>query len=148
MGYVAVIDDADAHLASERWTALIRKHTVYAGRCERRNGRAYTVMLHRRVTGCEQGTEPDHIDGDGLNNRRSNLRVGGRGPNMANTGSRGGSSEYKGVFWAKDRHKWRAQIEVNGKRIHIGSFTWEVDAALAYNFAAHDAWGEFARLNT
>lgn len=66
---------------------------------------------------------------------------------MANSGSRGGSSQYKGVFWWKQHGKWCARIVVDGRQKHLGLFKEEPDAARAYDQAARAAWGEFARTN-
>lgn len=91
----------------------------------------------------------DHIDGNGLNNQRRNLRPCTTAQNAANqTQQKGRSSLYKGVSWRKGRNKWRAGIKVNGKQINLGDFTNETEAALAYNKAAAEHFKEFARLNT
>lgn len=91
---------------------------------------------------------PDHIDGDGLNNQRLNLRQSTKSQNNMNTNKgQGYSSKYKGVTWDKARKKWKCGIKINGKQIFIGRFIEEDDAALAYNQKASELFGEFSRLN-
>jgi hypothetical protein len=91
---------------------------------------------------------PDHIDRDGLNNRESNLRQASDGQQAANQGLRtDNTSGYKGVYWRSDRAKWRAQIQVDGKRRHLGYFSDENMAAKAYDLAVLETWGPFAVLN-
>jgi hypothetical protein len=105
-------------------------------------GRFRTVLMHQLLTGWPL---TDHIDGNGLNNQRSNLRLATNSQNLCNSGSRGGSSPFKGV--SRQNRKWRAVIEVGGTRTHLGYFDDEVEAARAYDAAALRLHGDFARLN-
>jgi len=112
------------------------------------------VYLHRFVMSNILGrplksTERvDHINGNGLDNRRCNLRLCEHKQNMANQGSRKNtSSKYKGVTFYKRDQKWQAKISPNGKTIHLGYFDSEIEAAKAYNRKAVEVFGEFARLN-
>lgn len=89
----------------------------------------------------------DHKNHDTLDNRRCNLRVCERWQNLQNNASRGGSSKYNGVSWNKLNRNWRVQICVNYRRIHVGSFKSEFNAALAYDKAARKHFGEFACTN-
>jgi hypothetical protein len=91
----------------------------------------------------------DHKDGDGLNNQRANLRPATNSRNGANRlySKPNPSSPYRGVWWAKVNKKWRSAIKVDGKYIHLGLFTDEVEAALAYDDAARKFFGEFSRPN-
>ena len=101
------------------------------------------LYMHSLITGF---AEVDHWDGDGLNNRRSNLREVTHAQNMGNARKQYGcSSQYKGVYWGGK--KWQAQIGVNHGTRYLGRFVNEEDAARAYDAAALEAWGEFARLN-
>lgn len=87
----------------------------------------------------------DHIDGDGLNNQRHNLRIASHSENMRNRIASGGVSRFKGVWL--DRRAWRAEIQLNGRKIRLGSYTKEVEAAKAYDRAAIIYHGEFAATN-
>lgn len=91
----------------------------------------------------------DHINGDGFDNRRENLRLVTPQQNSANQSIRAdrGSSRFKGVYWAKKANKWAACIKKNYHTIGLGAFSDELDAARAYNEAATRIFGEFARLN-
>ncbi len=108
-----------------------------------------TIYLHREIVGAEPGVEVDHRDGDGLNNRRANLRVTTHRLNLANqrTQQRPKSSRFKGVSFYKRDGRWEASIKVDGRKRRLGCFDDEIEAAKAYNAAALAAWGEFARLN-
>jgi hypothetical protein len=92
--------------------------------------------------------EVDHRDGNKLDNRKNNLRIGNRSQNSANKKLYcTNTSGFKGVTYCKQNCKWRAQITVNYKNKNLGYFTDILDAARAYNTAAKSAFGEFARLN-
>lgn len=96
----------------------------------------------------EDGFWVDHINGDTLDNRRSNLRlctVSGNNHNRMK--SKNNTSGYKGVSWLKQNQKWRAYIKVNSKDKHLGCYLDKEDAARAYDKAAKEYFGEFARLN-
>ena len=90
----------------------------------------------------------DHIDGNGLNNQRNNLRKATHQENMMNRQSnKNSSSQFKGVHWYERTNKWQARITFNQKRISLGYFTSEIDAAKTYNKKALELFGEFAKLN-
>lgn len=100
------------------------------------DGRPTTIKMHRLIMDAGPGEEVDHVNGNGLDNRRSNLRIATRSQNARNSMSRGGSSRFKGVYWYpyKDgRPRWRAQIRVGGKRKSLGYFDDEIEAARAYD---------------
>lgn len=103
--------------------------------------------LHREIMGNPEGLVVDHINGDILDNRKYNLRVCTTKENIRNSKPQEGTSTYKGVSWDKDRNKWIAQIKVDRKGIHLGRFDSEIQAAEAYDNAAINYYGEYARLN-
>ncbi len=91
----------------------------------------------------------DHINCDGLDNRRANLRLATRQQNKCNSRPRArrGTSRYKGVWWDKERRKWRAAVGYNGKTKHLGAFDNDIEAAKARDVAAKKYHGQFAWLN-
>lgn len=90
----------------------------------------------------------DHINGNPLDNRRSNLRITDKRGNAQNSAKhKDASSYFKGVTWDKSRRKWMVQIVIDGVRTHLGRFAIEEDAARAYDEAAKQHFGEFARCN-
>jgi hypothetical protein len=145
-GYEAVIDAADVHLVEGwNWHADVKRNTVYAGRSGPRPEQR-KIHLHRAIMGDPDGLEIDHIDGDGLNNRRANLRAATHGQNQRNRGAQSNnSSGFKGVSWDKPTGKWRAQIEVNGKNKHLGRYNTPEAAHAAYCKASDVLHGEFGR---
>lgn len=140
-----VIDRADESLTRGFHWKLLANGYVMAQRGN------FTIYLHRLIAGAGPDELVDHIDQDPLNNRTNNLRIATKGQNGANRGADrrrlGTSSHHKGVSWQKARSCWCAYIHVNGKTRYLGRFPTEGDAALAYNKAALETWGEFARLN-
>jgi hypothetical protein len=107
-----------------------------------------TISLHRYIMGNPGGFEIDHIDRNKLNNQKSNLRICTRRQNAANQKFReNGTSKYRGVSWDGRRKTWLSQIRINNKKIRIGGFDTEMDAARAYNAFAKIFHGAFATLN-
>lgn len=150
-GYVAIVDVADAGaVAAHNWHARVDENTVYAWTSivdEMGNRRG--VSLHSFL--CDSTDLVDHKDGDGLNNRRSNLRPATHHQNQCNKRlSKNNLSGYKGVrfaAWVSGQNKWRAQIMVNGRRKSLGYHATPEDAAHSYDASAIELFGEFARLN-
>lgn len=107
------------------------------------------VAMHRAIASPAPGMEVDHINGDGLDNRRANLRVCTKSQNQRGqrVQGRNKTSVFKGVCWLKDRSRWGAHIKVSRKSVYLGTFKSEIDAALAYDAAARTYFGEFARPN-
>jgi hypothetical protein len=153
-GMVAIVDAADYDFLMQ-WKWHIcggkRERTWYAARnapISRGKQIQTRVMMHREILGAEPGTRIDHIDGDGLNNTRKNLRFCTHQQNLCNRPAQiNNTSGYKGVYWHKRASKWVAQISENGKRKYLGRFANAEDAAHAYDAAAKELYGEFARLN-
>lgn len=141
-GKVAIVNPDDYPAPSElKWHANLIHGVWYA---QHTTAGKYVIGLHTFLTGYR---EVDHLDGDGLNNRRENLRDAD-GRNSANTHShRDGTSQYKGVSWHESRHKWTAQLTVCGRKQHLGYFAVETDAARAYDEAARQIHREFGRFN-
>jgi hypothetical protein len=141
-GHIALIDDADLPevLAAGRWRVHLERQTVYVRRTVSHTQSQY---LHTFLTGFAM---TDHRNGDGLDNRRENLRLADASLNQANRIRLRGTSGYRGVT----RHKcgrWQAAIKVRGQHRYLGLFSKPEEAAQAYDAAALAAWGEYARPN-
>jgi hypothetical protein len=102
------------------------------------------IRMHQQILGFNGG---DHRDGNGLNCCDYNIRAASQRQNSENQRKRAGSSRYKGVSWHRCGGKWRAYIVVNYHQINLGLFGDEEGAARAYDAAAIEYFGEFARLN-
>lgn len=152
-GRVAWVDQADyAELARFRWSADACRTGFYAKRNTGTVGIDRTSeYMHRRILGLlpGDGLVADHINGDGLDNRRTNLRVATVAGNSYNMRHRSGkTSRYKGVSWSTRRSHWVVQIRgFAGPSRYLGSFADEEDAARAYDQEAVKRFGEFARVN-
>lgn len=142
-GLVALVDDKDFGRVSQfHWSAKLNSNRTgwYASR---RVGN-HSVYLHRYIMDAKPEEDVDHRDRFGLNNLRSNLRLCSTAQNMANQVKRAGTL-YKGVF--KSGRRWGAQMTVRRKHLHLGRYEVIEDAARAYDVAARQHFGEFARLN-
>jgi hypothetical protein len=123
MGKVAVIDDEDYPLiANYKWHASRSRYVWYAKSNVRNNGKKTTIQMHRVLLGLVpgDGVVVDHRDGDGLNNRKSNLRASTNAVNMQNKKHVAAMSGSMGVH--KFRHKWRVNVMRDGKRYEVGVF--------------------------
>jgi hypothetical protein len=150
-GQIAVIDDEDWPLISTyKWFALHNGGNWYA-RTTRRNetGRKTVISMHRLLLGLPSGKEVDHRDGNGLNNRRQNLRTATSLQNNQNQRHMKprNTSGFKGVSFHKQCKTWRADIRKDGKLIYLGLFPTKASAAQAYDDAARQLFGEFAAPN-
>lgn len=144
-GKYALVDDADFEWLNQ-WSWHARgKRNVYVVR----KGYGKYLLMHRELVGVPPGFILDHINGNTLDNRRSNLRVCTNQQNLMNAKlAVTNTSGFKGVCWHKGRKKWKAQINVDkNTRAHIGLFDDKHHAALAYDLWAKDIYGEFARTN-
>lgn len=150
-GQFSLIDGIDADLADFKWCAMVATGGgFYAVRNSLGPNRT-AILLHRvileRMTGrpLAKIELTDHINEDKLDNRRANLRIATNAENLQNRGKyRTNTSGFKGVSWDRGRGKWRANIGVNGKYIHLGYFTTPEAAHEAYCAAALEMHGEFA----
>lgn len=151
-GRVALVDDEDYMLVSEYrwriWEAAARPGHGASGpyavaNYYKANGRRSVIKMHKLLTG---NVQTDHVNGNGLDNRRENLRKATGSQNGANRKG-WGKSNFLGVDWQSDAGKWRARVKKFGVRRSLGLFATEEAAALAYDEAAREIHGEFARLN-
>jgi hypothetical protein len=144
-GKFALVDPEDyADLVGYKWCAAKQGRTFYAVCC----AAGVQIRMHRVITNAGPGQVCDHINHDGLDDMRSNLRLCSRRENGRNQQRRtGGTSRYKGVTWHKGDRKWHARIYHNGRCHHLGAFASEIAAAQAYDRAALALYGEFACLD-
>ena len=104
--------------------------------------------MHRLILNAPQNKLVDHVDGNGLNNRKTNLRLCNYTQNAWNRRpAAGGHSKYKGVTWNNNSKGWYVRICKDYKSIYLGCFDNEIEAALAYDHKAEELFGEFAYLN-
>lgn len=150
-GQVAIVDPYYSEcLGDMLWGAHWDRHTrsFYARREDYSTGVRTRVWMHRAIAEARPGEFVDHINHNPLDNRRSNLRVCSNTENMRGRGLFcNNTSGYKGVSVEKSTNSWRAYINGNGKRIHIGTFPTALEAALAYDEAAIKYFGEYALTN-
>jgi hypothetical protein len=153
-GKVATVDDADFDRVNAfKWYAYKDRNTWYARRSvpsEKAGGRfSAAVLMHRFILGAAKGQPVDHINGDGLDNRRQNIRVCSSKDNARNSKrSLANTSGKKGVHWDAAAGRWRARICVDRKLIYVGSFRDLDAAAAAYDAAAVKYFGQYAKTNS
>ena len=163
-GKFAIVDDADyGAVGAFKWYCLEIKHkwsptTYYAAR-RIHPGRGGVVLMHRVIMGLERidRRTVDHIDNNGLNNTRSNMRVATRQQNNQHNRwhkTPRSSSRFKGVHYTRMKggcgvlsKPWAARISLNGRHVFIGRFATENEAAIAYDERARELHGEFATPN-
>ena len=146
-GRVALVDDEDfVELNEFKWYAnKMRGNTYYA---VRNISPRKAIRMHRVILGAISGQEVDHIDHNGLNNQRENIRLCSRAQNQMNQQKqKNTSSQFKGVSWHKQDKKWRTRITHRGQEIFLGLFKNERVAARTYDKKARELFGEFAKTN-
>jgi hypothetical protein len=149
-GLFAIVDAKDyLKLCMFKWYAKKSYGTFYARRTYYENGKKKEISMHRQIMDPAEGFCVDHRNHIGLDNRRTNLREATHAQNNYNRKKieGAGSSIYKGVMFHKDHNKFYASIKVNRRKIFLGYFDSEIDAAKAYDAAAIKYFGEFASLN-
>jgi hypothetical protein len=144
---IAVIDIEDLSLIDgHNWYAKIQGNTAYAVRKDHSRDRSFNIPMHRIIVNAPCEFLVDHIDGNGLNNRRSNLRLATVAQNQHNKKlQKNNKSGFKGVSFRQDRNNWVARIGINSKYICLGSFDTPELAHLAYCKASMRLHGEFGR---
>ncbi len=111
-------------------------------------GKRAKIYMHREILQLFGDMEVDHVDSDGLNNQRKNLRICSAAENQYHRRKQiNNTSGYKGVSWHRLRCRWQAQIKANGKKVHLGYFNVIRDAAFAYDDAARMYYGKFSNCN-
>ncbi len=148
-----LVDDDDFERINKyHWYVVLHRKTYYAhgvtpkneGGDGKKSRRLHRFLLEVK----EESMVIDHINHNGLDNRRCNLRVVTNSQNAKNKSSQlGSSSKYLGVSFRKETNKWRSRIRHDGKTLSFGDFLNEIDAAIAYNEGAKLYYGEFANLN-
>lgn len=147
-GMFAIVDADDFEWLNQfRWHPTKGHNTFYAASTDPETKRA--ILMHRIILGLEDPEdEGDHEDGNGLNNRRSNLRLATHAQNTRNTRRRyNATNPYRGVYWHERGKKWLAKVGCLGINHHLGLFTDPKEAALARDAKARELFGEFAKLN-
>lgn len=152
-GMVTIIDDDDYDLVSQRtWFPIPNRNITYAA--------TFTplldsrlLFLHSFVLGKRGNVGTDHINGNGLDNRKENLRPASQRQNMMNRSKsptvdgKVCSSNFKGVTWLKRRRRWQSRVKLIGRNYYLGEFKNEITAVRAYDIKAQHYFGEFAKLN-
>lgn len=150
-GETAIIDDVDfSEISKYKWCLHETAGKKYAKRAVSQQivGKKHkTKLMHQQIIKPSKRFQIDHINGNGLDNRRENLRIVTHQQNLMNQIKTRGTSQFKGVTWDKLRVKWNAKIKLNRKTINLGRFDSEQEAALAYDKAAKNLFGEYAKLN-
>lgn len=150
----AIVDDEDfEELSQYKWHYAkgsygregYAKRDIYLGG-GRKNAKLKTIWMHH-IINVPKGMLVDHINGDRLDNRRSNLRICTPSQNQQNRKIQKSLSGFKGVSFRSRKNCWEVNITINGKAIYIGSSKDKVMAAKMYDKAANNYFGSFARLN-
>lgn len=143
-GKFAQVDDSDfEYLNLWRWHLYKSRNTYYAIRLENNK----YIRMHRIIMNTPAELTVDHIDHNGLNCQRHNMRNCTHEQNSKNMIQKRGNSNYIGVHFRKDRNKYIAYIEKCSKKMYLGYFDNSIDAARARDYAAKKYYGEFANLN-
>lgn len=149
-GKFALVDDGDYEFLMQwKWCARSNSKVFYAGRNMRTWPGRKTILMHNVVLPPKPGFTVDHINGDGLDNRKANLRLATKQQQMGNRKQLSGTtSRFKGVWRSDSKSRpWKSAISKDGKPFCLGYFYTEEEAAEAYDVASKEKYGEFAKLN-
>ncbi len=151
-GKFAIVDPDDyGRLSKYKWHVTKNTNTFYAKRNPRvgRKVKAPSIYMHRQIINVPAGFVIDHINHNGLDNRKTNLRLATRAQNNRHTKKPKNKchSNYKGLYWHRRDRVWHVRITANGITRHVGYFKDEIEAAKAYDRAAKKYHGRFAALN-
>lgn len=149
-GKVAIVDDEDyEELSKHKWYATEKYGKWYAVRhLPRQRRKQKAIQMHRKIIGFPEGKDIDHINHNGLDNRRANLRICTRSQNKKNSlGYKNNSSGLNGVSWHKRDKRWEANIRKGGRLIHLGYFNDKDQAGRAVDKKAKELFGDFSILN-
>jgi len=151
-GKFAIVDPEDyERFAKYKWFLSSSPTSSYAARWQYSGsgGLRKKIWMHREVIDIPKQLLCDHINGHSLDNRATNLRPATVSQNLCNRPKTKAKtrSKYKGLEWDKIQRKWKARIQCNGRKIYLGSFSKEIDAAMAYDKKAKALFGQFAHLN-
>jgi hypothetical protein len=145
-GLVAIVDeDVFGELDQYNWCAMRTRNAWYALRREWPSKKS--VLMHRVIMNAPTGQRVDHINENGLDNRKCNLRFATHSQNIVHSSRVTGASRFKGVSPGWRPGKWRAEIKKDYVTYHLGTFNSEEEGALAYDKAAKELFGEFAATN-
>lgn len=149
-GLSAQVDDEDyGWLNQYKWHLGTKKcGTQYAIRHLYINGKRSTITMHQDILKTPKGMCTDHINGNGLDNQKRNIRICTPSENCMNRKPQGGTSKYKGVSLHSIGGRWKCRIKTKGKIYNLGHYDSEEEAARKYNEVASSMFGKFARLNT
>lgn len=147
-GMYSMVDIEDVNLLTNHSWSLSNDGYVVSGIV--RDGKQITIRMHRLILkDVPEDKDVDHVDMDKLNNRKYNLRVASKAENQRNVGIRkDNTSGFKGVSYEKSTGKYKAYIRLNGKMKNLGRFSCPIQASEAYDKAAKELFGDFARLNS
>lgn len=154
-GFVAIVDDEDADLADQfMWRAVTSSPYKYGVTLVKQGKSHKSAMMHRMIMermlgrALIKGEVVDHINHNGRDNRRCNLRLANQSLNTANMRSTSrNTSGYKGVSWSRRSQKWFANIKFQGRSMYLGMYETKEAAARVYNTKALELFGEFAYIN-